>query len=229
MSTCRGLYDPFIDPIRGIESIENSGAMELTQCSLSQLPDLVGATEQLESDELNTHVVSTVRELLCCPICHRPLVHDPAVVDTCGHAFCYDCINLGIENGCVPVASTVQVEDKEDEGRKEKNELSVVSEKDHHTCLSRHGRKQPRRRTRQRRRKFTCPVCLGPAHKWNLVRVRFIQDVVTEFLSHAALAEAFSTAEGENDVPSEVRTETICGDKKTPRRKEKIAKKHVEL
>ncbi|KPA85933.1 RING finger protein conserved [Leptomonas pyrrhocoris] len=46
-----------------------------------------------------------VRFKLCltCALCGRLLRHQPAVIETCGHCFCYDCVNTAVEDGCVPL------------------------------------------------------------------------------------------------------------------------------
>ena len=46
-----------------------------------------------------------VRFKLCltCALCGRLLRHQPAAIETCGHCFCYECINTAVEDGCVPV------------------------------------------------------------------------------------------------------------------------------
>ncbi|RNF26803.1 conserved RING finger protein [Trypanosoma conorhini] len=227
MSTVEGPHDPFVAPSGALRVNVHGATAELTQCSPSQLPDLLGVTEQLDTAELNGRVVAALRELLCCPICHRLLLHDPAVVDTCGHVFCYSCINLGIENGCLPVASAERVEAAEEE-------VQVCGSDDHHPtglrgataadprlrCPSRPGRRRPRRR----RRKFTCPVCLGPAHKWNLVRVRFFSDLVTEALSHATLAAALPPAEAERDASAQMGGAAASGEEaKTPAQHKRAA------
>ncbi|RNF02833.1 conserved RING finger protein [Trypanosoma rangeli] len=232
MGTVGGTHDPFIAPSGVWELKVNGEAAEPTQCSPSQLPDLLRDREELDGGELNTRVVAALRELLCCPICHRLLLHDPAVVDTCGHVFCYKCINLGIENGCLPVAAVAQAEEERSD---EVEEVHFCGESDHRlagvqrgdaageamvadprTRPARPGRSQRRRQPRKRRLKFTCPVCLGPAHKWNLVRVRFFSDLVTEALSHPTLAKALPAAEAKCDASAQMDDDATRGEGAPP-------------
>lgn len=219
--TTEGPHDLFSALIRGADDMEDETSMDFTQCSPSQLPTFPAEGEEKEeatcggsSDDdarLNERVLSALQTLLRCPICSRLLLHDPAVVDTCGHAFCYDCINVGIEKGCFPISlpAAAQGRRQNTEGDAEKpagdeaeREESVVSREGssqrkeegmaaHDPAKDSRSRREKERRAqpKQRRRKFTCPLCLGPVHKWNLVRVRFIRDLVMEFVSHAAIAE----------------------------------------
>ncbi|ESL11101.1 hypothetical protein TRSC58_01158 [Trypanosoma rangeli SC58] len=87
---------------------------------------------------------------------------------------------------------------------------------DSRTRPARPGRSQRRRQPRKRRLKFTCPVCLGPAHKWNLVRVRFFSDLVTEALGHPTLAKALPTAEAKSDAPAQMGDEATRGERTPP-------------
>ncbi|KEG10177.1 conserved RING finger protein [Trypanosoma grayi] len=223
MGTVRGTHDVSSTAGREADSHNDSASIGFTQFSPSQLPTLLCGVEETDGGVLSGRVLSELRRLLCCPMCRRALVHNPAVVDTCGHAFCYDCINLGLENGCLPVATEEEEEQQQEqmEGKAEAHveELHCNAESEGNAVGDRSSRKrcaaaavgvaggrQQQRRRQQRRRKlkFTCPVCLGPAHKWNLVRVPLFREVVVEAMKHATLAEALRDDGGVSRVKEEV-------------------------
>ncbi|GET92574.1 ring finger protein, conserved [Leishmania tarentolae] len=51
---------------------------------------------------LSLHDCVLLKLSLTCALCGRLLRHRPAAIETCGHCFCYACINNALENGCVP-------------------------------------------------------------------------------------------------------------------------------
>lgn len=97
------------------------------------------ATSDLEK------IPGRIKLLLTCPMCLK-LFKDPALISSCQHVFCYDCINEGIESGCVPCSLPYD----------EERAVSFAP-----TSQSK----------RKRKVKFECPVCRQPAFKWMLQRV----------------------------------------------------------
>ncbi|CBZ30617.1 conserved RING finger protein [Leishmania mexicana MHOM/GT/2001/U1103] len=51
---------------------------------------------------LSLHDCVLLKLSLTCALCGRLLRHQPAAIETCGHCFCYECINNALENGCAP-------------------------------------------------------------------------------------------------------------------------------
>ncbi|CAM43282.1 conserved RING finger protein [Leishmania braziliensis MHOM/BR/75/M2904] len=52
---------------------------------------------------LSFHNCVLLKLSLTCALCSRLLRYQPAAIETCGHCFCYDCINKALENGCAPL------------------------------------------------------------------------------------------------------------------------------
>ncbi|KAG5467180.1 hypothetical protein CUR178_00821 [Leishmania enriettii] len=52
---------------------------------------------------LSLHDCVLLKLSLTCALCGCLLRRHPAAIETCGHCFCYDCINDALENGCTPL------------------------------------------------------------------------------------------------------------------------------
>ncbi|KPI86343.1 RING finger protein conserved [Leptomonas seymouri] len=83
-----------------------------TLSSTASTPEAVPSTAATAAASPSSFSGSTfsfedcVRFRLCltCALCGRLLRHHPAAIETCGHCFCYSCINTAVEDGCLPLA-----------------------------------------------------------------------------------------------------------------------------
>ncbi|TPP46472.1 hypothetical protein CGC20_0650 [Leishmania donovani] len=75
-----------------------------TSASSAVLPATMPHTTQplASAATLSLHDCVLLKLSLTCALCGRLLRHQPAAIETCGHCFCYECINNALENGCAP-------------------------------------------------------------------------------------------------------------------------------
>ncbi|CAG9582417.1 conserved RING finger protein [Leishmania major strain Friedlin] len=75
-----------------------------TSTSSAVLPVTMPHTTQplANAATLSLHDCVLLKLSLTCALCGRLLRHQPAAIETCGHCFCYECINTALENGCAP-------------------------------------------------------------------------------------------------------------------------------
>ncbi|CAJ1992874.1 RING finger protein conserved [Leishmania donovani] len=75
-----------------------------TSTSSAVLPATMPHTTQplASAATLSLHDCVLLKLSLTCALCGRLLRHQPAAIETCGHCFCYECINNALENGCAP-------------------------------------------------------------------------------------------------------------------------------
>lgn len=123
--------------------------------SFSQLSEVTSSDGILSMEagslpEVWERLRDTLRCCLSCPLCHSALVGDAVVLQTCGHIFCEACINFAIEKGF-----------------EETSELAVV--RSALNCSVSALKHKSRRKM-----DFTCPVCMGPAHKWMLTPIHLV-------------------------------------------------------
>ncbi|KAG5492485.1 hypothetical protein JKF63_01063 [Porcisia hertigi] len=81
---------------------------EATESVASTVPSSAvssAAKPPKETATLSTHDCVLLKLSLTCAICGRLLRHQPAAIETCGHCFCYNCINVALENGCAPLTA----------------------------------------------------------------------------------------------------------------------------
>ncbi|KAH8607950.1 RING type zinc finger Zinc finger C3HC4 type (RING finger) [Trypanosoma vivax] len=168
------------------------------------LCDSVEVKGGVDEAVLNERVLSQLQELLRCPMCGEALLHDPTAIDTCGHTFCYECINNGVGYGYYPVSSNLEEEEKpqDPDTKQEPGTTDGGGSGNARANSNRRGKKDSSltpgkgKEKRPRKMMFSCPVCLVPAHKWNLVRVPLISDVVIEAMSKETLREALKSSNG---------------------------------
>nr|CCC93554.1 unnamed protein product [Trypanosoma congolense IL3000] len=181
-------------------------------------PSLNGRQDNIEDEHmLNERITVVLRQCLLCPMCQRPLENNPTVVDTCGHAFCYHCIHHGVEHGCYPLTvSTEEDMQLSEEG----NSVNCSDSSTKGTTSPGGGRKGGKsipvkaaksREKKLRKIQFQCPVCRVPAHKWNLVRVPLLRELVAEVKKFdvltpmlQALSHSTKQEDGVNETVGEV-------------------------
>eukprot|EP00758_Cryptobia_borreli_P011373 Tbor_TRINITY_DN5649_c0_g3::TRINITY_DN5649_c0_g3_i2::g.8369::m.8369 len=99
-----------------------------------------------------------LQKLITCPLCSQ-LMDDPATL-TCGHLFCYKCINSGIEYG-VMVAKKGHPED-------------------HIIDNSNNGRNKKKKVNKPKKIQFACPICETAAFKWTILRLPQLKNLIHE-------------------------------------------------
>ncbi|KAK7194687.1 RING finger protein [Novymonas esmeraldas] len=170
---------------------------------LTAVPPTMAPPPLSEVPAMTFHDCVLLKLSLTCALCGRLLRDNPAAVETCGHCFCYDCINTALEDGCPPLAmvwpwSTLSEEVGAAEERLTASTTAHVTAEDAdvvHLSSSSAPRTTaslpPQRWRKSRKVRQLCPLCLGPAFKWMLVSLPSLAELCAAL--HVAYPELEET------------------------------------
>ncbi|CCW72288.1 unnamed protein product [Phytomonas sp. Hart1] len=125
---------------------------------------------------MNHEVLERLKVVLTCPLCGNLLRSDPAIISTCGHCYCFTCINRAIEYGSPPLTTTWLWRKYLPSYINKNNE----NEKESFTECNRNDGNQKNSKKRKRAPKkvsFCCPLCLIPAFKSMLIRIPLMREL----------------------------------------------------